>query len=335
MSLLQQLDQIEQDLDAQSKTLQSIDQIQDYKDTFFGKKGRISQVMQQLKQATAEEKPLVGQKVNALKQAYLSSLDQKVKDIEAEALNQKLAQEAVDITLPADRPALGHMHPIQRAEAELVDICASLGFSVASGPIIEDEFHNFEALNIPPTHPSRDMHDTFYLSNQMLLRTHTSSVQIRYAKTHQPPIKIVAPGNVFRCDADRTHSPMFHQLEGLYIDTNVTLPQLKYCLQTLLNQFFNNDLPMRYRSSYFPFTEPSFEVDVSFSNDNTEWMEVLGAGMVHHNVLRSMGYNPEEVSGFAFGLGIDRLAMLKYGIRDIRAFYENDTRFLTQGGTAC
>ena len=229
---------------------------------------------------------------------------------------------------------IGAMHPMKKAEAELVHICESLGFSVASGPIIEDMFHNFEALNIPDSHPSRDMHDTFYLEQDRVMRTHTSSVQIRYMKDNPPPVKIIAPGQVFRCDADRTHSPMFHQLEGLYVNEGVSLPELKFTLETLLKTFFEDDFPIRYRSSYFPFTEPSFEVDVQFKSTG-EWMEVLGAGMVHRNVFRSVNYDPDQVTGFAFGLGIDRLAMLKYGIQDIRAFYDNDIRFLRQGAGAC
>lgn len=334
MSLLQKLDHIDQDLKRQVNNVSSIDQIIELKESFFGKKGRISQVMQGIREATNEEKPLVGQKVNEIKQKYLDSFDKKIKALEEEQLNQQLAKESVDITLPGDRMDIGAMHPIKRAEAELVQICDSLGFSVASGPIIEDMFHNFEALNIPDSHPSRDMHDTFYLEKDRVMRTHTSSVQIRYMKDHQPPVKIIAPGQVFRCDADRTHSPMFHQLEGLYVNHGVSLPELKFTLETLLKTFFEDDFPIRYRSSYFPFTEPSFEVDVQFKSTG-EWMEVLGAGMVHRNVFRSVNYDPDQVTGFAFGLGIDRLAMLKYGIQDIRAFYDNDIRFLRQGAGAC
>ena len=290
--------------------------------------------MQGIREASNEEKPLVGQKVNEIKQKYLGSFDKKIKALEEARLNQQLASESIDITLPGDRMDIGAMHPIKKAEAELVHICESLGFSVASGPIIEDMFHNFEALNIPDSHPSRDMHDTFYLEQDRVMRTHTSSVQIRYMKDNPPPVKIIAPGQVFRCDADRTHSPMFHQLEGLYVNEGVSLPELKFTLETLLKTFFEDDFPIRYRSSYFPFTEPSFEVDVQFKSTG-EWMEVLGAGMVHRNVFRSVNYDPDQVTGFAFGLGIDRLAMLKYGIQDIRAFYDNDIRFLRQGAGAC
>ena len=330
MSLLNQLEQIDTDLNKYVEELSSIELILETKELFFGKKGRISQVMQQMKHASPEEKPQVGQKVNQLKSKYLSAFDDKIEVLEKIALDAKLKSEAIDISLPGNRFEIGAMHPIKKAEKELVEICERLGFSVASGPIIEDMFHNFEALNIPETHPSRDMHDTFYLADKKVMRTHTSSVQIRYMEQHQPPIKIIAPGQVFRCDADRTHSPMFHQLEGLYVNEHVSLPELKYTLEKLLKQFFNDDFPIRYCSSYFPFTEPSFEVDVKFSKTG-EWMEVLGAGMVHRNVFRAVSYNPDQVTGFAFGLGIDRLAMLKYGITDIRAFYENDVRFLRQG----
>ncbi len=334
MSLLEQLEHIDQDLNKQVNELASIDQILEVKESFFGKKGKISQVMQGIRDASNEEKPLVGQKVNELKQKYLGSFDERIKALESEKLNEQLSKEAVDISLPADRCDIGVMHPIKKAEKELIAICESLGFSVATGPIVEDMFHNFEALNIPDSHPSRDMHDTFYLENNHVMRTHTSSVQIRYMTDHAPPIKIIAPGQVFRCDADRTHSPMFHQLEGLYVNQGVALPELKFTLETLLKTFFEDDFPIRYRSSYFPFTEPSFEVDVQFKKTG-EWMEVLGAGMVHRNVFRSVDYNPDEFTGFAFGLGIDRLAMLKYGIQDIRAFYDNDIRFLRQGVSQC
>jgi phenylalanyl-tRNA synthetase alpha chain len=334
MSLLEKLDHIDQDLKRQVNDVSTIDQIIELKESFFGKKGKISQVMQGIREATNDEKPLVGQKINEIKQKYLGSFDKKIKVLEEARLNQQLANESIDITLPGDRMDIGAMHPIKRAEAELANICESLGFSVASGPIIEDMFHNFEALNIPESHPSRDMHDTFYLDKNRVMRTHISSVQIRYMTGHQPPIKIIAPGQVFRCDADRTHSPMFHQLEGLYVNQGVSLPELKFTLETLLKTFFEDDFPIRYRSSYFPFTEPSFEVDVQFKSTG-EWMEVLGAGMVHRNVFRSVNYDPDQVTGFAFGLGIDRLAMLKYGIQDIRAFYDNDIRFLRQGAGAC
>ena len=290
--------------------------------------------MQGIRDASNDEKPLVGQKVNELKSKYLATFDKKIKDIEHQLLQQQLIKQSIDITLPGNRPNIGVEHPLRRAERELVLICESLGFSVATGPIIEDMFHNFEALNIPETHPARDMHDTFYLDGHRVLRTHTSSVQIRFMKNHEPPIKIVAPGQVFRCDSDRTHSPMFHQLEGLYVNEQVSLPELKHTLETLLTLFFGENVPIRYRSSYFPFTEPSFEVDIQFKKTG-EWMEVLGAGMVHRNVFRSVEYNPDEITGFAFGLGIDRLAMIKYGIEDIRSFYENDIRFIRQGVPGC
>ncbi len=330
MSIIDDLTNIAGDLQKKATLELSMEEVLDLKESFFGKKGKINEVMKNIRFASNEEKPLVGKKVNELKQKYLASLDEKIKTLEKAKLNEQLMNQRIDITLPGRRVSFGDLHPIRKAEYELVQICESMGFSVATGPIIEDMFHNFEALNIPETHPSRDMHDTFYLANDKVLRTHTSSVQIRYMQNNRPPIKIVAPGQVFRSDQDRTHSPMFHQLEGLYINHNVTLPELKYALERILKQFFNDDFPIRYRSSYFPFTEPSFEVDVKFSSTG-EWMEVLGAGMVHRNVLRSVDLDPDTYTGFAFGLGIDRLAMLKYGISDIRAFYENDIRFLRQG----
>ncbi len=330
MSLLDELQEIDEEL-CQLKTLNTIDEIIKVKDAYFGKGGKISNVMKNIRDVASDEKPLIGKKVNEIKEKHLGSLDEKMTEIERKNLNEKLLKESIDISLPSNRAPIGEAHPIKKAENELVSICEQLGFSVASGPIIEDEFHNFEALNIPDTHPSRDMHDTFYLHNKSLLRTHTSSVQIRYMNKNKPPIKIIAPGQVFRCDADKTHSPMFHQLEGLFVDEGVSLRDLKYALETLLSTFFTNEFQIRFRSSYFPFTEPSFEVDVAFNQSGEpEWMEVLGAGMVHHNVLTSVGIDIDRYSGFAFGLGIDRLAMLKYNIRDIRAFYENDLRFLRQ-----
>jgi phenylalanyl-tRNA synthetase alpha chain len=327
MSILEQLDAIDNELNQMTIASLTLDELRQLKENFFGKKGRISDVMKSIRLATKDEKPHVGKKMNQLKATHLLKLDQQLLVLESEDAHRKLMADGIDITLPGRRVSAGSVHPIRRAEWELAAICESLGFSVASGPIIEDMFHNFEALNIPSTHPSRDMHDTFYLNTDHVLRTHTSSVQIRYMTSHQPPIKIIAPGQVFRSDQDRTHSPMFHQLEGLYINTSVTLPELKYVLETILKTFFNDDFPIRYRASYFPFTEPSFEVDVQFASTG-EWMEVLGAGMVHRNVLRSVHLDPDQTTGFAFGLGIDRLAMLKYGISDIRPFYENDYRFL-------
>lgn len=303
--------------------------IQHIRESFFDKKGRISQAMAGMHLETADQKPIIGKKVNELKTVYLPLIDDKLKKKQADNLHRDLANQAIDITLPGKRPALGSWHPIRRAEHELVAIGESMGFSVVYGPIIEDMFHNFDALNIPATHPARDMHDTFYLSRDAVLRTHTSSVQIRHMRQNRPPITIMAPGPVFRSDQDRTHSPMFHQLEGLHVDRGVTLPDLKRALSTLLTSFFNGDFPIRYRSSYFPFTEPSFEVDIQ--TPNGEWMEVLGAGMVHRQVLRAVDIDPDVYTGFAFGLGIDRLAMIKFGVTDIRDFYDNDTRFLRQG----
>ena len=330
MSLLDQLEKIDEEL-SQLDGFKSVDELIKVKDMFFGKSGKINDIMKNIRDVSNDEKPLIGKKVNEIKQKYLGSFDKQITKIEYEALNQKLLDESIDITGPANRSSLGIAHPVKRAEKELFEICEKLGFSVASGPVIEDDFHNFEALNIPKSHPSRDMHDTFYFTNNTLLRTHTSSVQIRYMSENKPPIKIIAPGQVFRCDADKTHSPMFHQLEGLYVDEYVSVQDLKYVLEKLLHTFFSDEFKIRFRSSYFPFTEPSFEVDVAFNQaGNPEWMEVLGAGMVHHNVLKAVGINPSQFSGFAFGLGIDRLAMLKYNIKDIRAFYENDLRFLRQ-----
>ncbi|MBL6723245.1 MAG: phenylalanine--tRNA ligase subunit alpha [Candidatus Margulisbacteria bacterium] len=327
---MDQLNTIDHDLNETMTTLATIEEIVQAKESVFGKKGSLTQIMKQFRDASTEDRPLLGQKVNQIKAKYLNAFDHQIRRLEKQQLDEQLMSESVDIFLPGTRPLMGGLHPIRQAEKDLISACESLGFSMVKGPIIEDTFHNFEALNIPDTHPSRDMHDTFYLNNHHVLRTHTSSVQIRHMLKTPPPLKMLSSGPVFRCDSDRTHSPMFHQMEGLYVNHKVTLPELKYTLDALLKTFFEDDHLIRFRSSYFPFTEPSFEVDIQFKKTG-EWMEVLGAGMVHRNVFRSVNYNPDDVSGFAFGLGIDRLAMLKYGIEDIRAFYENDTRFLRQG----
>ncbi len=327
MTILSELETIASELDQSIPTSQTIDDLLHIKETYFGKNGRVSGIAKTIHTATDSEKPLIGRHINTLKSTYLKQVEDRIATIQTDAFNTQLRNETIDVTLPGRRCATGCRHPLSAAQARLVAICESLGFSVATGPIIEDMFHNFEALNIPPNHPARDMHDTFYVSKESVLRTHTSSVQIRHMQSGPPPYKIVAPGQVFRHDQDRTHSPMFHQLEGLYVDTDVSLPQLIHVLKTILHRFFDAEYPVRYRSSYFPFTEPSIEVDIQLPR-SSDWLEVLGAGMVHPAVLRSVGVDPDVYTGFAFGLGIDRLAMIAGGVPDIRSYYDNNTQFL-------
>jgi phenylalanyl-tRNA synthetase alpha chain len=294
---------------------------------FLGRKGAFGPVMRMLGGLSKEARPAAGALINDSKQRVEAVFDAAKARLEAAALEAELAAGRVDITLPGRRTAPGAVHPIQQVMDELVALLRDLGFELAEGPEVETEHHNFDQLNMPAHHPARDMQDTFYLDGGLLLRTHTSPVQIRVMENRQPPLKIIAPGRVFRCDADATHSPMFHQIEGLWIDTDVTFADLKGTLSHFLRRLYGPDREVRFRPSFFPFTEPSVEVDV---RNGDSWMEVLGAGMVHPQVLRNVGYDPDKVQGFAFGLGVDRLAMLRYRITDIRYLFENDVRFLQQ-----
>ncbi len=299
---------------------------------FVGKKGAFTDLMKQLGSMAADERPKAGQLINEAKQAVMGLINEKKAALEAEALNAKLAAEAVDVTLPGRRVDIGGLHPVTRTLQRIERLFAQAGFTVAQGPEIEDDWHNFEALNIPKTHPARAMHDTFYINEQDVLRTHTSGVQIRVMEKSQPPIRIIAPGRVYRCDSDQTHTPMFHQVEGLVVEESANFAQLKTLIIDFLRRFFEDDtLKVRFRPSYFPFTEPSAEVDIATDLfGDGRWMEVLGCGMVHPNVLRNVGIDPEKYQGFAFGLGVERLAMLRYGVNDLRLFFENDLRFLKQ-----
>ncbi len=307
---------------------------------FLGKKGQLTDGLKTLGGLPSEQRKAAGQALNRIKENLLAKIESKRVQLQALAIDQRLASENVDITLPPPLSRHGHHHPISRILSEITDILMRAGFAVAEGPDIETDYYNFEALNIPADHPARDMHDTFYLGSGFLLRTHTTPVQIRVMETSQPPIKLIVPGAVYRCDADVTHSPVFHQVEGLYIREGVSFAELKGTLQWFLGEFFERGtLPMRLRPSYFPFTEPSAEVDIGCLLCNsagcnvckhTGWLEVLGCGMVHPNVLKAGKIDAMRYSGFAFGLGVERLAMLKYGISDIRLFYENDLRFLHQ-----
>lgn len=309
--------------------LTSLDQLRvDY----LGKKAQVTQLMKTLGQLSAEERPLAGQMINDAKQAIQLFLTEKKSHLEAAELAQKLEKESVDVSLPGRRVDLGGLHPVTRTLRRIETLFARSGFEVATGPEIEDDWHNFGALNIPETHPARAMHDTFYVDESTVLRTHTSGVQIRIMENNQPPIRIIAPGRVYRCDSDQTHTPMFHQIEGLIVEKDANFSQLMNLLTDFLRHFFEDEnLKTRFRPSYFPFTEPSAEVDIATDLFGAgRWVEVLGCGMVHPNVLRNVGIDPEEYTGLAFGLGVERLAMLRYGVKDLRQFFENDLRFLKQ-----
>ncbi|WP_179952155.1 phenylalanine--tRNA ligase subunit alpha [Marinicella rhabdoformis] len=310
----------------------STQSLDDIRVQFLGKKGSITTQLKELGQLPAEERKAAGAEINQVKQQLFTAIQAQKTDIQAKELNQKLMSEAIDVSLPGRKNAVGGVHPVTRTMERIIELFSQVGFDVVTGPEIEDDFHNFEALNFPAHHPARAMHDTFYFPDGHLLRTHTSPVQIRAMKTMKPPIKIIAPGKVYRSDSDQTHTPMFHQVEGLVIGENVTFASLKGVLSQFVNAFFEDDLQIRLRPSYFPFTEPSAEVDVEWKkgDGSIDWLEVLGCGMVHPNVLRSGGIDPEKYTGFAFGLGVERFAMLRYGVQDLRNFFENDMGFLSQ-----
>ncbi|MDG1814678.1 MAG: phenylalanine--tRNA ligase subunit alpha [Glaciecola sp.] len=295
---------------------------------FMGKKGKLTDLLKGLGKLSNEERPLAGQKINIAKQEIQQLIGVKSDALKLAEMNAKLASEAVDVTLPGIAQNVGNMHPVSRTIERIESFFGELGFAVKTGPEVEDGFHNFDALNIPANHPARADHDTFYFNPDVMLRTQTSGVQIRTMEVEKPPIRIISPGRVYRNDYDQTHTPMFHQVEGLMVDKNVSFTELKGILHDFLNHFFEKDLTVRFRPSYFPFTEPSAEVDVM--GENGKWLEVLGCGMVHPNVLKSVGIDPEEYTGFAFGMGVERLTMLRYGVNDLRAFFENDLRFLKQ-----
>ncbi len=304
--------------------LQKLDQVRiDY----LGKKGQLTGLLKQLGRLPADERKSAGQSVNAAKQELTAAIEARKSELEGTQLQQRLLSEKIDVTLPGRGQQAGGLHPVTLTMDRIADLFSQTGFEIAEGPEVEDDYHNFEALNIPAHHPARAMHDTFSIAYGMLLRTHTSSVQIRYMKEKQPPFRFIAPGRVYRCDSDMTHTPMFHQVEGLLVDEQVTFTQLKGLLIEFLEKFFARKLEIRFRPSYFPFTEPSAEVDIMGDNG---WLEVLGCGMVHPKVLENVGIDSERFTGLAFGMGVERLAMLQYGIPDLRAFFENDLRFLQQ-----
>ena len=306
---------------------------------YLGKKGELTQVMKTLGNIPAEERPRVGAMVNEAKERVQTVLNARRTEMETQAMNARLAAERVDVTLPGRGQTSGGLHPVTRTMERIEEFFSRVGYAVAEGPEVEDDYHNFEALNIPGHHPARAMHDTFYFNANTLLRTHTSPVQVRTMESKQPPIRIVCPGRVYRCDSDITHSPMFHQVEGLLVDREVSFADLRGTIAEFLQVFFEKDLKVRFRPSFFPFTEPSAEVDIQCvmcSGDGCRvcsqsgWLEVMGCGMVHPNVFRSSGIDPEQYQGFAFGMGVERLAMLRYGVNDLRMFFDNDLRFLAQ-----
>ncbi len=306
---------------------------------YLGKKGKITALLKGLGQLSAEERPAAGARINEAKERVQDSIGERRQTLEQARIDEQLAAEALDVTLPGRHAERGGFHPVTRTMERIEALFTGIGYQVAEGPEIEDEYHNFEALNIPAHHPARAMHDTFYFADGMVLRTHTSPVQIRVMEKMAPPIRIICPGRVYRCDSDLTHTPMFHQVEGLVVDEDVSFADLKGTLDQFLKAFFEVELPVRFRPSYFPFTEPSAEVDIQCTNCRGEgcrvcghsgWLEILGCGLVHPRVLEMAGIDPERYTGFAFGLGVERMAMLRYGVTDLRLFFENDLRFLDQ-----
>lgn len=298
----------------------------------IGKSGFVTEQLKQLGKLPAEERKAAGEQINLAKNSVLEAISVRRELLEEAAFEVRLSSERIDVTLPGRDSDRANLHPVTRAMDRICEIFARLGYDRVDGPEIEDDWHNFEALNFAPDHPARTMHDTFWFPDGRLLRTHTSPVQIRGMSERKPPIRIIAPGKVYRSDSDQTHSPMFHQVEGLLIDETSSFADLKGTLAAFVRSFFERDFEMRLRPSFFPFTEPSAEMDIGWSTENgeTRWLEVLGCGMVHPNVLKNCGIDPERYSGFAFGLGVDRFAMLRYGADDLRAFFENDLRFLRQ-----
>ena len=333
MSDIQSLDQALADIAA----ARSPDTLETLRVALLGKSGSITAQLKSLGTLPADQRKSAGEAINRARDAISQALAARKIELDNAALDARLATETIDVTLPGRNGARGGIHPVSRTLERITDIFGRMGYEIADGPEIEDDWHNFEALNFPPHHPARAMHDTFYFGDGRLLRTHTSGVQVRYmqdliADGRQPPLRMIAAGKVYRSDSDQTHTPMFHQVEGLLVDEHANFADLKGTLSEFVRAFFERDFAMRFRPSYFPFTEPSAEVDIAWQqpDGSTRWLEVLGCGMVHPSVLRNVGIDPERYTGFAFGLGVERFAMLRYGVDDLRSFFENDVRFLRQ-----
>jgi|TARA_B110001450_G_scaffold238690_1_gene245910 phenylalanyl-tRNA synthetase alpha chain len=336
MTELEQLSEQAKSAIAQARELDTLEHL---RVEYLGKKGRITALLKNLGQLSAADRPAAGARINEVKQALQALINAHKQHLEDRALGAQLAAQALDVTLPGRSVDVGGLHPVTRTLERIEAFFTGVGYQVATGPEIEDDYHNFEALNIPAHHPARAMHDTFYIDNSTVLRTHTSPVQVRTMKEQAPPIRIICPGRVYRCDSDLTHTPMFHQVEGLVVDRAISFADLKGVVDQFLKAFFEADLPVRFRPSYFPFTEPSAEVDIQCSNcagdgcrvcSRTGWLEVMGCGMVHPAVFSHCNIDTEKYTGFAFGMGVERLAMLRYGVNDLRLFFDNDLRFLKQ-----
>ncbi len=344
------IDVLKQDIIGTVHAANDMDSLEQVRVSALGKKGQITGMMQSLGKMDPDQRREMGQALNKLKNEIAGEIDNRVQILKSEEMKKKLAADKIDVTLPIRPELKGSIHPLSHTFEELFTIFTDMGFDIAEGPDIEDEFYNFTALNFPPEHPARQMHDTFYLpddnlkegdASKKLLRTHTSTVQVHVMQNQEPPIRIIIPGRTYRSDYDATHTPMFHQLEGLVIDKKTNLSHLKGCLTDFLSSYFEiDDLPVRFRPHYFPFTEPSAEVDIGCTKDKNNfkigagdnWMEILGCGMIHPNVLKNCGIDPDVYQGFAFGMGVERIAMLKYGIPDLRTFFETDLRWLRHYG---
>ena len=338
-TIVKNLEELLPELQAEIHKARTSRDLEDIRIAYLGKKGKITAILKSFGSLDPADRPKAGKVANETKQRVISLLSQKAEELEVKEIVERIESESIDLTLPGTLPTPGHSHPISQALQEIEDIFISMGFDIEEGPDIEDDYHNFEALNIPPEHPARDMHDTFYVEGGYLLRTHTSPVQIRVMKRQKPPLAIIAPGKVYRVDLDVSHSPMFVQVEGLMVDKAISFGDLKGVTETFLHHLFGKDVAISFGRSFFLFTEPSAEVDIEcvFCKGKgcrvckqTGWLEIMGSGMVHPAVFENVGYDTTKLTGFAFGMGVERIAMLKYGINDIRLFYDNDVRFLQQ-----
>ena len=335
----EELKQIRHEVLAKLKQVQTLDALESLRIQYFGRNGKLTTVMKGMGKLSKAERPIVGKLANQIRAEWTEAFEQTTQELHRQQQAQQLAEESVDITLPGRKPAYGKAHPVTQTLERITSIFTQMGFQVATGPEVETDYYNFDALNTPADHPARDLHDTFYLTDGHLLRTHTSPVQIRVMERQQPPVRIIVPGKAYRVDYDVSHTPMFHQVEGLLVDTHVTFSELKGILASFVSQLFGAETQTRFRPHFFPFTEPSAEVDISCtvcvgagcrSCGGTGWIEILGAGAVDPEVFSAVGYDAEQVTGFAFGMGVERIANLQFRIPDIRTFYENDLRFLQQ-----